>query len=555
MLKYALAATLLATTAQTALAQQGVDAGSQIRQLPPPPERPADPPEFSTEPVQTGELLDASGPSVTVNTVRVNGQTLFTEAELVLATGFVPGTSLDLAGMRALAASISTFYTDRGYFLSRAYLPAQDVSTGNVTISVLEARYGDVSVDNASNLQDGVAGRLLRGLDSGDMVASAPLERRLLLLSDVPGITVRSTLAPGSVVGTSDLAIAIADGRRVTGSLEADNAGNRFTGRHRFGGSVNLDNAAGLGDRLSLRVLASTADLAFGRLSYQVPVGALTVGAAFSHLTYGLGREFSELDADGTANIASLYASYPLVRSRDANLYALASVEAKWLKDRVGLISGQSDKRSQIGTLGLSGDIRDDLGGGGWTSGSIGWTHGNLDIRDPAGRAADALTARSDGAFNYVRYALARQQEIAGPLSLYASARGQAAFSNLDSSEKMQLGGAYGVRAYPEGEAFGDEGFIATAEARLMLDALTGSLPGRVQLFGFVDHGRIRFAHDPWLPGANTANRSGYGGGLAWFGPGNLVLRGTYATRLGDEPVTSQPDRSGRFWFQISKLF
>ena len=57
--------------------------------------------------------------------------------------------------------------------------------------------------------------------------------------------------------------------------------------------------------------------------------------------------------------------------------------------------------------------------------------------------------------------------------------RGQLAFDNLDSSEKMELGGAYGVRAYPEGEAFGDEGYIATAEARLMLDSLTGSLPGR----------------------------------------------------------------------------
>ena len=34
----------------------------------------------------------------------------------------------------------------------------------------------------------------------------------------------------------------------------------------------------------------------------------------------------------------------------------------------------------------------------------------------------------------------------------------------------MELGGAYGVRAYPEGEAFGDTGYIATTEARLMLD-------------------------------------------------------------------------------------
>ncbi len=32
-----------------------------------------------------------------------------------------------------------------------------------------------------------------------------------------------------------------------------------------------------------------------------------------------------------------------------------------------------------------------------------------------------------------------------------------------------------------------------------MLDGLTGSLPGRLQLIGFVDYGQVDYAHDPWL--------------------------------------------------------
>jgi hemolysin activation/secretion protein len=553
MSKYTLLVALLATLSQAANAQ--VDAGSQIRQIPPPPQQPAKAPEIDTVPRAVEPENGLPGRSVEVNVLHVTGQTLFSEADLISASGFTPGNSLNLAELRALAARISDFYNERGYFLTQAYLPPQEITAGSVTIEVVEARYGEVEIDNSSNLHDGVARSLIEGLDSGNLVADAPLERRLLLLSDLPGITVRSTLAPGSALGTSDLNIAIEPGRRITGSIEADNGGNRYTGTYRFGGTINVNNAAGIGDRLSLRLLASTSDLAYGRVSYQAPIGALTLGVAYSHLKYGLGREFSDLDADGTANIASLYASYPLVRSRDANLYALGSLNAKWFSDRIGLLSTQSDKRSQTATLGLAGEARDHLGGGGWTSGSLGWTIGNLDIRTPLDRAADALTARSNGQFSYLQFALARQQTIAGPLSLFASVRGQLAFDNLDSSEKMELGGAYGVRAYPEGEAFGDEGYIATAEARLMLDSLPGSLPGRLQLIGFVDYGQIDYAHAPWLVGSNRAHRSGYGGGLAWFGPDNLILRATYATRLGDAVVTSQPDRAGRAWFQIVKLF
>jgi len=550
MSKYTLFVALLATLSQAAMAQ--VDAGSQIRQLPPPPEQPAPAPDFGTQPSTVAPDTGPPGRSVEVDVLRVTGQTLFSEAELIAASGFTPGASLNLAELRALAARISGFYKERGYFLTQAYLPPQDITGGSVTIAVVEARYGEVGIDNTSTLHDGVARGLLGGLESGDFVASAPLERRLLLLSDLPGITVRSTLAPGSAVGTSDLTVAIGPGRRFTGSIEADNGGNRYTGTWRFGGTINLNNPLGIGDRLSLRLLASASDLAYGRVSYQLPVGALTVGIAYSHLKYGLGREFANLDADGTADIASLYGSYPLVRSRDANLYLLGSLDANWFTDRIGLLSTQSDKQSQTATLGLSGEARD---GGGWTTGSLGWTIGNLDLRTPQDRTADDLTAHSNGRFNYLQFGLARQQTIAGPLSLYGSVRGQLAFDNLDSSEKMELGGAYGVRAYPEGEAFGDEGYVATAEARLMLDGLTGSLPGRFQLIGFVDYGQVAYAHEPWLGGPNRTHRSGYGAGLAWFGPDNLILRGTYATRLGDEPVTSQPDHAGRAWFQIVKLF
>ena len=180
---------------------------------------------------------------------------------------------------------------------------------------------------------------------------------------------------------------------------------------------------------------------------------------------------------------------------------------------------------------------------------------GDLDIRSPADRIADAATARSNGHYAVLRASASRLQQVAGPLSLYAAARGQLASKNLDSSEKMELGGAYGVRAYPEGESYGDEGYIATVEARLLLPSLPEAIPGRTQFFGFVDTGAITIAEHPWFTGPNSAHRSGYGAGLIWSAPDNFIVKATYARKLGHQAATSAPDRSGRVWIQLVKQF
>jgi len=554
MLRSSLIAAALLTTSHAAYAQQPPVAG-QLQQIPPPTARPMPVPDVRIERPEPTADAPAEGERIRVDALRISGATVFTEAELVAASGVAPGRDLTLPELRNAAAAITRFYNDHGYVLAQAYLPAQDVREGVVTLAVIEGRYGAIDLRNASGVSDTVARRLLAGLDSGDLVTMAPLERRLLLLSDVPGVLVHSTLSPGAQVGAADLTVDLTPARRLSGSLEADNAGNRYTGAYRFGGSVNYANATGYGDLLSLRLLASTEGLAYGRAAWQAPLGAATVGVAYTHLDYDLGREFEALDAGGTADIVSVFASYPLVRSRNANLYALASFDAKFLTDEIGLVAQTSDKEIRAVTLGLRGDSRDSFGGGGWNTGSLSWTSGDLDIENPLERAADAVSARSQGGFNRLQYAVSRLQSVAGPLSLYGSLRGQVSADNLDSSEKMELGGAYAVRAYPEGEAYGDEGYVATLEARLDLDTWTGALPGRFQLIGFVDAGEVNFAHDPWFTGPNHAERSGGGVGVNWFGPNDLILRAAYARRFNDQIATSGPDERGRAWFQIVKLF
>ncbi len=543
---------ILSTVAEAALAQQLPSAGGQLRQLPPATQTPRVIPELRVDRPAPAAAATDTGPAFPVSALAITGMTVFSESELRGVTGFVPGASVSLGDLNRMAANITDFYAARGYFVAQAYLPAQAVTGGTVTIAVIEGRYGAVTTNNSSRVADGVVAARLAGLDSGDIVANRALERRLLLLSDLPGTLVKSTLSPGGEVGTADLRVDVAPGRSVTGSVDADNGGNRYTGYYRAGGSLNFNNPLGIGDVLSVRGLVSDGGLTYIRGAYQVPVGALTLGVAYARLDYSLGKEFEALDAHGSADIASVYASYPLLRTYDYNVYLLAAADFKFFHDEIDTTRSVIDRRSQVGSLGLSGDGRDATGSSFW---SIGWTYGNLDIRTPAVRAIDAVTARSNGGFHKLNLAAGRNQTLTDNLSLYLYARGQLASKNLDISEKMQLGGAYGVRAYPEGEGFGDQGYILTAEARLRLAGLSSAVPGDVSLVAFVDHGGVTFNRNRFSPADNSTSLSGAGGGITWAGNGDFQVRASYAHRLGSKRVTSGPDASGQFWFQVSKLF
>lgn len=490
-----------------------------------------------------------------VRTLQVTGAHAFTATELVEVARFVPGAQLTLAELQEMASRITEHYRSNGYFVARAYLPAQDVSDNVVNITVSEGAYGQVTLRNQSTLDDSVARRTLAGLDSGDAITIAPLENRLLLLSDLPGVQVSSTLVPGTLPGSSDLIVDVVPGRRVTGSIDADNAGNPYTGEYRVGATVNLNNPLGRGDVASLRALTSGSGLQYGRASYQMPFGRATAGVAYSRLDYELGEQFESLGANGTAEVASVFGNYALIRSRDTNLYAGLSYDDRTFQDRVDLVNSVVDRKARVWTPTLYGNHHDTIGGGGVSAFVVSLSSGVLDIRTPSALADDAATARTDGSYSKLWVNATRLQRVTDVVSLHASVTGQMASKNLDASEKMVLGGMDGVRAYPQGEGFGDQGYLVNLEARFLLAGLSQSVPGQVHLLGFADAGKITINKNPWNAGDNDRSLSGAGVGAMWGDPGNFAVRTYYARKLGGEDALSAPDKSGRFWVQAIKYF
>lgn len=556
MLKSKLLPCALLALTHGALAQQPPTAGSQMQQIPPAPMPQKMAPKVTLVPAgAAAAVADAPGVRIVVKRLSVSGARAYPEAELLAVTGFAAGSELSLADLRAMAAKIAAFYHRNGYFLAQAYLPEQDIKDGAVTIAVLDGRYGKVTLRNGSSVSDAVANRLLSGLNNGDMVAVEPLENRLLLLSDLPGVQVKSTLVPGASVGASDLIVDLTPGQRVSGSIDADNAGNRYTGTNRIGATVNLNDPTGHGDVATLRALTSGSGLHYARIAYQVQFGKVRAGVAYSDLRYKLKREFAPLDANGRATIASVYGNYPLVRSRNTNLYAQLNFDTKRFEDRVGSTLSITEKAARVLNASVYGDHRDKLGGGGLNSYGLTWSTGEIDQQTPSVRAFDAMSAGSNGRYKKLGLNASRLQSVTEAVSLYAAVNGQLASKNLDVSEKMELGGMYGVRAYPEGEAYADQGYVLNLEARMTLQRISATVDGQVQLIGFADHGSVSTNKKAWTAGPNRRTLSGAGIGLTWADNNAFMVKAYYAHKLGNEKALSSPDSAGRFWIQAVKYF
>lgn len=523
------------------------DAGSILQEIKP---RPAATPGGSealpTTPTRSALKLDATV-MIAVKALRITGAKAFRDDKLQPLVADSLGHELTLTELNEIAQRITRYYRAAGFLLARAYLPAQEIKDGVVEIAVLEGRLGKLSVENRSTLADARVAGYLAELREGDALTDNALERNLLLLSDLPGVEVQSTLKPGASVGATDLDVRVANKSAIGGSLELDNYGNRYIGDWRAGASLAIGNLTGLSDSLVVRALAATG-MDYGRIAWQLPVGlgGTQVGAAWSEMRYRLGKDFVNLESHGRASIGTLYALHPVIRGRLTNLEAQLAYDRKHLDDDIDSTSTYSRKELDVFTFGLSGDHVDGIGGGGLNRGSLALVTGKLKL-DETNLALDQTGHRTAGHYAKLALNASRLQRLTDDFSLSASLRAQAAGKNLDSSEKMALGGAQAVRAYPQGEASSDDAWLAKLELRYALNS-------DWQATLFYDGAQGKSNHSPIAADTNNVRRlAGYGVGLA-CSTQTLSLQLSIAWRDGKQP-TSDVDRAPRAWLLAVKRF
>jgi len=529
------------------------NAGSLLQQVQPalPAAPQANAPALQVQP-SAAPGMPASAP-FQVKAIRIVGNTAVSTDTLHALVAGAEGRSVTLAELEQQAARISAWYQQHGFPLSRAVVPAQTIKDGEVVIQVVEARYGAIRLNNGSRVKDALLAATLARLQPGRAIAERDLDRALLLLSDVPGVAVEAVIKPGAAVGTADLEVATRRNPATVASLVLDNAGNRYIGRARLGATAYLINPLRHGDVLDAGIISTGHGMDYGRVGYETLLGGAgtRAGAAYSSVHYKLQDEVSVLDAYGRAGVSSAWIKQPLLRGRESNLYLQGAYDAKRLRDHIGATATRTDRRLDNWMLSLNGDLRDGLLGGGLNAWSLGWTRGRTRFEDSDAELVDAASARTRGHFSKWNLNASRLQRLGARDALYLNLGAQWANTNLDSAEKMTVGGPYTVRAYDSGALSGDMGYVASLELRHELGAFAGSW----QAIVFADSARIRINRDPWSGAVNSARLSGAGLGLTWSGPAAWRASLSVATPIGAAPPLLGRQRSTRAWATLGKGF
>ncbi len=521
-------------------------------------------------------LKAAGGVKVSLRAVHFTGAVeLASEAELQAEVADAVGHDVGFDAMQQLAERVTALLHRKGYFLARAYLPQQDVTSGTLEIALLHGRLdgkegkgSPYTIVPDTGQPPRIAMERLDAIAAGHLspgaaVSDNTLERTVLLVNDLPGVSTQARLEAGAEPDSTRVVMDVREGPLLSGGVQLDNLGNSNTGATQLSVSGSLNDPLRIGDQLGAGETHSQG-MNFSHLAYSLPLGSdgLRLAGSWAYMHYRIVDGTGEAAGlSGHSDYGTLGLSYPFIRSREANLYGNLTWDTKRLVDNA--TAGQlDDKRINEGTAGISGDFLDRVGGGAYTAWSLSWTEGNLDLgSDAANATADAAGYQTQGSFNKFNYGINRLQKLPANFSVSASLTGQGANKNLDSAEKFILGGPYGVRAYPVGEGLGDDGWMVNLELRYDLPQTEA---GQWQFVTFYDNGHVTQHKDgdnipvPTATGDNSYSLSGWGLGVN-FNSGRFNLRASWAQKIGDNPgrskagldVDGHDDRS-RFWLTAS---
>ncbi len=548
LLRVAIAPLLLALPL---CAQAATDAGSVLQQIEARPGFTLSAPKLQTPQTPTPPATDSAGPVLYVKGFRIEGATLLSPITLQSAVQGFSGKDLSLTQLQEAAWVIVRTYRQAGW-LAHAFVPQQEIEGGVVTLQVVEARLGQVRIDYPSGVdlpRDRIQAMANARLQAGQPINLQQVDQLLLLLDDLPGTLANASYAQGQAPGSTDLLILLGQDKALEATLSLDNYGALSTGTTRASANLSLSNPAGIGDALQLQAVQSSGST-YGRAAYSAPMtGALGAkgwrsGVHATDMRYHLVGSFASLQASGTAQTWGLYFTAPLVRQAEQNLSAQLSADRKRFDNRALANTSATDATTvsqynlDVLRAGLSGNWFDQTLSAAQNNASLQASWGQVDLNNSPNASTDSQAANTHGRFAKLNANFNREQSITGQTSWTLQAGGQWANRNLDSSEKLYLGGAYGVRAYPSNEAGGSLGTtLSTGLKHRLDDAFT--------LQAFADWGRIQVyktnlsANSAEITSTNTQSLHGIGLSLNWRDTQGREVTAIWSRRRGNNPAAN----------------
>jgi hemolysin activation/secretion protein len=411
------------------------------------------------------------------------------------------------------------------------------VEDGVVTIAVIEGRLGKVLFSGNKRYSEQTLRRHTPNLQSGELLTTDKLERSLLLLNDMPGLKVRSTLSPGAEFGSSDMLVKVEE-KPFNLNFVMDNAGRKETGEYRADLSLDINNPLGFGDLLNVRALVTDQGLLkYKKIGYSVPLSddGLRLAGSYSEVRYDVAGEFVALGMSGSATTSELSLLYPLERSRGSNkLLNLGYRETTTKSEVLGL--ERPSIKLPLMVFGYQGSkIGEDAS---VTNMLLQFASNFQENSNGITQDKVRLKAEFDG--NYL-LPLNRRWD------LYL--RGNVVWSEdtLPDSERMPIGGPGSVRGYRSAEIRGDSGWQGTMEVRRNFGVY--GRPANVS--AFYDLGRVIYKFPGFSDG--WENLQSVGMGFTIYPIGQSMLKLEVAQPVG--LYQASDGKSTRLWLTFGTTF
>jgi hemolysin activation/secretion protein len=220
-----------------------------------------------------------------------SGNTLLTSEYLASVIADYLNRPINFNELQEAASAVAAAYREAGWVV-QAYIPGQDITEGTITIQIIEAVFGDTRFDGSSSLRlkmDYMLGAIETAQVKGEPRNAKKLDRVILLMDDLPGITAAGSLRKGKGPNETDLVLKMADEPLINAEVDVDNTGPRSTGKERISGKLYVNSPLGIGDQITTDLIHSRGN-DYGRLAYSIPVGmdGWRVGVAASYLSYDL---------------------------------------------------------------------------------------------------------------------------------------------------------------------------------------------------------------------------------------------------------------------------
>ncbi|MGZ9097459.1 MAG: ShlB/FhaC/HecB family hemolysin secretion/activation protein [Micavibrio sp.] len=562
----ALLTTSAVAQAQVPDAQTGTASPGRVEEQTRLPDAPisALPPVEVRQPEAQGAPAGAENITFTLNALQIDGVTAYTNAALQKVYADKIGQTISLADLYGIAAQLTNKYRNDGYILTQVVVPPQTIEGGTAKLQVVEGYIYSVNValeenaraepENAMNLIRAYAGRI----STGYALNIKDLERYLLLINDLPGVSARGVLSPSKThMGAADLNILV-QRDPFEALLAADNYGTKYLGAIQFSGAASANSTFGNNERLTGQAVIAPdpgqpIELAYFAASYMQPL--LTKGLKLdintSHTITEPGYTLDEFDVKGKATFFGIGLNYPLIRSRATSLYTTFTFDLRNVDTRNNIEDTRKDRiRAVRGGVRL--EHLDGVFGAGLNVLDIELAQG-LDIMG-ASSDGDLNKSRPDGdpTFSKLNVEAQRLQRLANQWNMLLAVRGQLSNGALLSSEEFGVGGMGYGRGYDPSEIIGDEGIAGKIEVQW-------NVPGEFlfthdnQIFGFADVGRV-WNDDPTSNAqkSDTASSVGVGVRAKILDATNMDM--TVALPLNRD-VQVMGDQDPRFFMSVSQKF